>query len=644
MQGTSVPTRGAGNYRPEIDGLRAVSILGVVLFHIGLCPGGYTGVDVFFVVSGYLICGLLLHEVVAEKFSLRQFWLRRIRRLAPALLLVSAVTFIFGLWLLLPRDLSEFGRSLTALWTLTANFFFCHHTGYFQGEAETKPLLHTWSLAVEEQFYLLFPLFFLWSGRHRLKCLIVAATLSFGWNLWRLEGNESEIFYLLPGRAWELLSGAILVLLPRPKGARLKELGSLAGLACIAFSFVCFRSNTPFPGLAAVIPCLGAALFLIANAHCRTHSGDLLATRPFVHCGKVSYSWYLWHWPLLAFSRYWALTPIAPETGSLLLGVSLILASITYTLVEHPIRRGQKLASHRSLVTLCVSAAVSLALLGAVTSAGRGWPERFPPLALQLAATGPREGRWPELNSAEIARAHYARLGAQGSGPVHFFLWGDSHCNHWFALLDEQARRTGKRGLAAIYPATPPILDYNPQLKTSLGKHSATYNQRILETIRDLKVRHVILGARWNWNILPSEGFEVGFERTFLALQELQCEVWILKQMPEQPFSVPRALARALRFGGDLERLGVTLSEYRRQSHRFDQLIKKHRRPSVHIVDPTSLCFEGRQRCRLIDGDQALYLDSDHATAVVAEMLYPQLSAIFEPRPRPVNNPATTQH
>ena len=618
------------NYRPEIDGLRALSILGVVLFHIGVCPGGYTGVDVFFVISGYLISGLLLGEVLAGKFSLRQFWMRRIRRLAPALLLVSATTYALGFWLLLPEDLSELGNSLASLWTLTANVFFYYHTGYFQGDAETKPLLHAWSLAVEEQFYLVFPLIFFASKHHRLTGLSQIAVLSFGWGLWRLESQPSESFYLMPGRAWELLLGAILALLPGPKGSGIRETASLIGLACIAFCFFSFDASTRFPGLAAIVPCGGAALFLVANSQGRTRSGNVLATKPLVRCGQLSYAWYLWHWPLLAFSRYWALTPMEPLVGCGLLGVGLALAWMTYLLVEDPIRGGRRLASTRRLLAVCLALAACLALLGFGTSAHRGWPQRFPALALQLAATGAKEGRWPELDSKSIAQGQYARLGMDGSGPVHFFLWGDSHCNHWFALLNEQARRTGKRGLGALYPATPPILNYNPKLKTSLGSRSASYNQKVLQTIRDLNVPHVILGARWNWNLFPDQGFEAGFQRTLVALGELPCEVWVLKQMPEQPYSVPRALSRVVRFGGDFDQLGVTLSEYQQQSQRFDRLMEQHRRPRIHLVDPTQLCFQGRQRCRLIDQGRALYLDTDHATARVAEMLYPQLASIFE--------------
>jgi len=626
-------TQASNFYRPEIDGLRAVAILLVVLFHADFCTGGFVGVDVFFVISGYLITRLIDQELNTGLFSLRNFWLRRIRRLFPALILVSATTVGLGTWLLLPQDLSECGRSLVALWTLSSNWFFLHSTGYFQGAAETKPLLHTWSLAVEEQFYLIFPVLMVGTPQRRRSLLIgLLMLLSLGFSMAYLDKHASQIFYLLPGRAWELLLGCGLAKICPTFSRSMSETLGWLGLACILLAAWSYTPQTAFPGTAALLPCLGAALVVLGTRHKNVLCGRLLGLRPVVFCGLLSYSWYLWHWPAFAYCRYWALGPLSPLQRALIAGGTLLLSALTYFWVENPIRRKKALTRSVSLLGVTFIAILVLLVAGDQLDRRQGLPHRIPEEVSKILATGEKEGRWPKLDHDAMLRGVLPSMGNRSpKAPIHFILWGDSHLNHWYALLDEKARQSGMRGLVSLQGATPPLLAYNPGV--GMGPKAIAYNQLIFDILRKHRIKHVILGGRWTWKYLRQEQYEQAVERTLRGLEEAGCEVWWVKQNPEHPFAVPRGLARTMLTHGDMDGLGLTLEEYQRRSQFIDSAVARHRQPHTHIVDPTPFFYPDAGRCRLIWNEQALFLDSDHATAIVAEQLFSQLSPIFEATP-----------
>lgn len=337
------------SYRPEIDGLRAVAVLIVILFHAGfeLFSGGFVGVDVFFVISGYLITTIILAHKANKTFSIFDFYERRAIRILPAFFFITTICILAAYLWLLPNDMKDFSKSLIAASVFSSNIHFFRQSGYFDNAAELKPLIHTWSLAVEEQYYIIFPLLLLVIWRFAKQWTIAALTLltvlSFALAQWGSYNKPAAAFYLLPTRGWEIATGA-LVALYSPHFSKLQlhrtlqEIGSLVGLSVILYAALFYSKATPFPGVYALAPVLGTAL-IILFATSSTAVGRLLSTKVFVSTGLVSYSAYLWHQPLFAFFRH---RDTAVDNLGIYIVLSLIsflLAYLTWRYIETPFRK-----------------------------------------------------------------------------------------------------------------------------------------------------------------------------------------------------------------------------------------------------------------------------------------------------------------
>jgi peptidoglycan/LPS O-acetylase OafA/YrhL len=380
-------------YRREIDGLRALAVVPVILFHGGfnLFSGGFVGVDIFFVISGYLITSIIIDELQNEKFSLIKFYERRARRILPVLFFVLLVCLPFSWFLLLPSDLYNFAKSLVAISVFSSNFLFWRWSGYFDTASELKPLLHTWSLSVEEQFYLFFPLFFIYIWNNsRLKIFSIVgllALISFIFSQYFSQERPFFAFYLLPTRAWELLVGSLLALYCNNNkrqifGKGTHEILSLIGLAGVIFSILFFSRLTPTPSFFTLIPTLSSAL-LIFSANPSNFVGKILSSRPMVLIGLISYSAYLWHQPLFSFLKY-SVDGRNEKLYVLTVILTLILAFLSWKYIENIFRNNEKF-SRQFIFKYSLIISILYVLIGITGILNNGFSNRFSPEDKQLA-------------------------------------------------------------------------------------------------------------------------------------------------------------------------------------------------------------------------------------------------------------------
>src|ERR1700759_4320704 len=350
-------------YRADIDGLRAVAVIAVVLYHAfpTLVPGGFVGVDTFFVISGYLITGIILSGIDGpEGFSFAEFYVRRVRRIFPALILVLAATLAVGVTIFLPSELTSLSKNALASAFFGANFVLLSEAGYFDLAAHLKPLLHLWSLGIEEQFYLAWPLaLWLTPRKCRFAMIAVVMTASFALNVALVPSHPQATFYLPFTRAWELMAGALLVGVTIKQDKLREALGAI-GIIC-GITFFTYHDRTVFPGWTALVPVLGAGLTILAHG---SFFSRIVLSHPIAAAiGRISYPLYLWHWPLLVLPRLWLFRPLTTAESLLAIAVAIALAWLTYQFVERPIRAGRLGGARTALsgmAAVAVAAAVAL--------------------------------------------------------------------------------------------------------------------------------------------------------------------------------------------------------------------------------------------------------------------------------------------
>ena len=384
------------HYRADIDGLRGIAVLLVFAYHLGTarCRGGFVGVDVFFVISGYLIGSIILSEIANSKFSLASFYERRVRRIFPALFVVLCASCWFAYRYLLPVESESFAKSLLAATLSVSNIFFLHQSGYFDGPAAMKPLLHTWSLAVEEQFYIFLPLFLLairrFSPRIKLWLVSSVASVSFAVSVIGVFHNREAAFYLAHTRAWELLLGTLIAMDLVPRISALwRNIAAFSGLALIFSAGYFFTATTPFPGVAALLPCVGAALIIAAGRSGPSLAGQCLSFTPLVFVGMISYSLYLWHWPMIVFQGMGGLLiqGVSPKTAKLVvMGASFVLATLSWRFIEQPFRGRRFSVSRPAIFSLAATSGTILLALGSSILFTNGLPSRFPSEAVKVAS------------------------------------------------------------------------------------------------------------------------------------------------------------------------------------------------------------------------------------------------------------------
>ena len=514
-------------YRGEIDGLRAVAVVAVIFFHAQFpwFSGGYVGVDIFFVISGYLITSIILAERDAGTFTILGFYERRVRRILPALFLVIFFTIPFAWMWISPSQLKEFAKSLVAVALFSSNFLFWSESGYFAAVADEKPLLHTWSLAIEEQFYLFFPLMIqsLWIfGRRRLAIITgMIALASFALSAWGFSPGSDANFYLMPSRAWELLVGSLLAFIESTKplhervGTRAAQVLSCTGLAMIAYSIIAFDERTPFPGVFSLLP-VGGAWMVVAFAVPTTLVGLVLSHRWLVGLGLMSYSAYLWHQPLFTFARLRSLDEPSPAVYACLCIFTGVIAFLSWKYVEVPFRQRHRIIRPKLIkyVILSGGAIIAIGLAGSFTEIGS---KRLS--AADLASTNPL----PSTESAcewqrplpDFQKIEICHFGATGSNrPV--VLWGDSHAEALLIAANQNFKESGISGVMIRNGHCRPIVGIYERSKLSpdVVELCERSQAALLNLLQHMQRRAVVIVIRWTFQLFPIDGMidELGFD------------------------------------------------------------------------------------------------------------------------------------
>lgn len=622
-------------YRADIDGLRAIAVLVVVLFHAKLgCSGGFVGVDIFFVISGFLITSLILREIQGSHFKAVDFWERRTRRIMPALVVMVLGTLIAAWFLYLPDDFERVGRAVMAQTVFGSNIFHWKVANYFGPLSEALPLLHTWSLAVEEQFYIIFPVALLvlcaWKRTWLAPGIWLAAALSFALSVWALGAHEKSVFYFLPTRAWELLLGSLLSAYPAwgnraPRWIR--ETIALGGLAAIAIAVVRYDAHTPFPGLTALLPCLGTVAFIWANQADGTTSGRFLSWPPFVFIGQTSYSFYLLHWPVLVFSLYWFRDGLSWQWRLSLVGITFLLSVLSLIVVETPVRKKQVLAGRRRLFSVTAAAMLLLLASGEWVHLKHGFPNRFGPQALKYAAARDDYAFRFEVDLPAAQSGDFTKIGTP-DGPVKCLLWGDSHAMALTSVLDTLCREKGYRGFAAAHSGTAPLVNFVSRGTYAMKGKSLEFAETVVKFAVDQHVQTVVMAARWNvFTFDPA--FEESLRHTVNRLVSAGLKVVIVRDVPLQAGDVPWLLAKTSKLGGDVRTIGVPLDVHREKNKIADAIFAKLAGPNITILDPAPSLVDDTGLCRAEYNGDAMYFDSDHLTVTAALRLKPLFEPIF---------------
>ena len=632
-------------YRPDIDGLRALAVIGVILFHADLgLSGGFVGVDVFFVISGFLITSLILKDIKSNQFSLLGFWERRARRIFPALYVVTITTIGLSYLFLLPKDFEILGGSVIGLSFFSSNIFFWKNTNsYFSGSAEEMPLLHTWSLSLEEQFYIIVPivflLFFKWRQFDKLFWVLSAgALLSLLISIVGTIHYESASFYLLPTRAWELGAGSIIATSRPIKSYRLRTIFSVLGILSILFSFIFYDRSSSFPGLSAVPPVLGAALIIWSGVGFGEISRlpivlKVLSIRPLVFIGLLSYSLYLWHWPLLALNEYMVIGRDSILVKLTIVLVSFLLSIISWKYIEQPIRKKKIACSRFSIFSLSAVGLISLVGCSAFILMNGGFVSKVSKEVRDSENRGLSEDTFFDYDlAAKEFPENKIVLGHKGYEPS-FFLWGDSHAMAISRALDLAGKEFSIGGLSVVKTSTLPILDWQTSESSQI-----LYNEQILKYLtaeeQRKTIKHVVLAGRWwlafNQSLKNKTNIEESLIRTITKIQSLGYSVSIFLQVPQwtDHWHTPSIFPfhynwKNLSWGYSDIKISDQLLKKRfsAQNEMFERIREKI--PNLKIIDPLPVLINADGYYYFKDNNNWIYYDDDHISANGARKLKP---------------------
>jgi peptidoglycan/LPS O-acetylase OafA/YrhL len=663
-------------YRPDIDGLRAIAVLSVVGFHAFplWIRGGFIGVDIFFVISGFLISTIIFHGIEAGRFSFLEFYGRRVRRIFPALVLILALTYAFGWFALFPNEYEQLGKYIAAGAGFVSNIVLWNESGYFDNAAGTKPLLHLWSLGIEEQFYIVWPplVWLVWRCRIRILGFTLAiAMASFALNVFGIFIDDVSTFYSPQTRFWELLIGSLLawrtlhatgkISVFERKIARLlgqsylthtdeqliatfRRLQSWSGACLIAVALLFLDKARPFPGWWALLPTIGAAL-IIAGGPQSGFNSKLLSHPVMIWFGLISYPLYLWHWPMLSFAQ--VIQSEVPNAGIRFTAAALSvpLAWLTYVLLEKPIRRGKPIGL-KTTVPIVLMAIVGG--LGYACYHSRGLPGRSSITNAQttLSYLAWEQGEFSDSTCRKyFPKFEYCRMAVDAQPTIA--LIGDSHANHFFLGLAEQYRKKNENLVMLGHSACPPLIDITSRYRGRFDWCKNNSSDALKEIANLPSVHTVILAANWHlyingsrfaahygtfppWEIrfIGKPGaedninvFEGQLRKTIELLERYSKNVIVVKQVPELDYEVMHCLAvRPIRIWGKEARcetpsaeVKVYLKEYETY---FDRVLVDE--VGVTVWDPYPYFCDDRRCVSVVDG-KPLYRDDTHLSKLGSE-------------------------
>ena len=681
------------HYRPEIDGLRALAVLSVILFHAGIqaFKGGFVGVDIFFVISGYLITTIILRDIKDNKFRLLYFYQRRVRRILPALIVVISLSLPFAVFFLPPSDLKDFSKSIISSLTFWSNFQFSAENGYFDIPGDYKPLLHTWSLSIEEQFYIFYPLFLVLVFKIKKNSLSLVLGIIFLFSLFfaQWSGNLISIYpyveknllfhsqsylseFMMPfGRIWELALGAICALILNERKQYFKydkkknlifNIYSAIGFALIIFSFFYLSSNFPYPSFYTLIPTFGSAI-LILFCNKNTIVNKILSNKFLVFLGLISYSAYLFHYPIFSFIKY---TNVSIKSVYYIYIILLILflSFLNWKFVEKPFRKSG--ASIKKLL-IFISATYLLLISISVffyTSNGLDQRNKF-----MISKSISNSFVFDQIGKKcfDINYIHkkennekICKIGNLKNNKIDFIVFGDSHIVNYYKLLNDLAKKNNKLGLFLGYSGCPPILNVYPVRSDQRERDCYKLNKLVLDIANNKNIKNLILISKWAYytvgnnfgrninflNLEPSrvydrqlskKAFKNGLADTLKVYEKNKKNIFLIEQAPMQITNAKKIYFRSI--DKDIKKYNDNLINYSldlKNHNVLQSYVKKifteyeTKYDSLNLINIDDIfCNKNLKKCLIGNQKSSFYIDDNHLSVEGVKLLHNRINKIF---------------
>ncbi|MGL5665153.1 MAG: acyltransferase family protein [Shewanella sp.] len=640
-------------YRPDIDGLRAVAVLMVILFHMNAdwIPGGFIGVDVFFVISGYIITSAIYPRILNEKFSFNHFYVRRIKRILPLFYLVVMTSLFFAYFFFTPNDFVGFADSLRYASSFISNVYFEKHSGYFAPASETLPLLHTWSLSLEEQFYFIWPMALILITRSlTLRCFLfvisssLVGLIAYSEYMARLSGSSS--YYLIQSRAFEFLIGAFLAIMVCKKKISMDlpmgfwQFTGIAGMVSLAFLSFYLNENDIFPGLHALVVTIASALVILSGVSKTSIVSYILSLRPMAFIGRLSYSLYLWHWPVLAFYRYYFISFTIVD--AIICGViTVVLSFVSWRWFETPLRNS-KIGNLWVYLFYLILPIGGIVMIAKTIVSQDGYPDRFSNSVQEIFRQSSYTFDDDKKRRPQVVDSYPFESTVIGNikKPITAYVWGDSHAGHFRSFVDVLGKKQGFSALYGGLGGCPPILGHDLIKYGQPEKECSKRNNEIALKLTELKPSMVFLAGRWamyteTTRAIGEKGSRVylgdktdysesidnsrralkeGLEQTISHLIGAGIKPILFEQAPAYSFNPSNCLIKKTTYAWmkgiscDLP-LNVMLERQEAANTIIYEIAKKY--PQVKVIPVVSLLCD-ETSCKSQLNNTPLYFDNNH--------------------------------